>query len=231
MSAATGTIMRSNSRTKRPPVRRGIAYRWLSKQAKERALQDRMSDWDCFDDYYIIEDVKKYGKERGFKIDNVYWSGFWNQGDGASWVGEISIPTHIEWRRAQHEAKNEVPPAYLTVLEAIAQHASAVPVKLSGRACHEYSMWLDDGHVYDFDEDSVVEQGIFQGAKCQELWDALPIDVSDWLLDAARDYAREIYKAREAEYEYQTSAESFKELCEANDWRFDRDGKLHSARE
>jgi hypothetical protein len=46
----------------------------------------------------IIADAKAQATERGFDIDNIFFSGFGSQGDGASWTGYVHVPEYLEWK-------------------------------------------------------------------------------------------------------------------------------------
>lgn len=69
----------------------------LSETAKQHAIDDyaqRSMDWEWWDTVY--EDAKEDGKALGYDIDDIRFSGFWSQGDGASWTGRVNLYTFIE---------------------------------------------------------------------------------------------------------------------------------------
>lgn len=37
----------------------------------------------------VIDDAKRIGAMIGFDVDEIYWRGFWSQGDGACWTGSV----------------------------------------------------------------------------------------------------------------------------------------------
>jgi len=47
-----------------------------------------------------------------------------------------------------------------------------------------------------------------------------------WMANEARKYADELSDRIQSEYEYETSYDYFVELAEANEWRFDENGKI-----
>ena len=66
----------------------------LSKGAQKRAL-DNLRDINVdYDDWaeFLLEQYKEEGVKKGFGIDQIYYSGFSSQGDGASWDGDIDVP-------------------------------------------------------------------------------------------------------------------------------------------
>ena len=41
----------------------------------------------------VIDDAKRIGALIGFRVDEIYWRGFWSQGDGACWSGSVTYST------------------------------------------------------------------------------------------------------------------------------------------
>jgi len=60
----------------------------LSDKAKNKAMEDYAANLGfSFYAECIIEDAKTIGELMGIDIDNVYYSGFYSQGDGAMFTG------------------------------------------------------------------------------------------------------------------------------------------------
>ena len=80
------------------------------------------------------------------------------------------------------------------------------------------------------DTDTHLEVGMFKGASVSNLFDALPEDyadtIADEVLQSARNYADEIYKQLRDEYERMCSEEYIAELCDANEYLFNKKGEL-----
>lgn len=96
---------------------------------------------------------------------------------------------------------------------------------------HSNTMVRDDWAGYwQTDDGAHLEVGMFAGASVSNLFDALPEDYADTIadeaLESARDYADDIYKKLRDEYEYMCSEEYIAELCDANEYLFDENGKL-----
>ena len=73
-----------------------LAFDELNHYGKANAMSrynDAPEDWAD----EIIARAKQDGPERGFEIDEVAWSGFSSQGDGASWTGMVRLPCFIEY--------------------------------------------------------------------------------------------------------------------------------------
>lgn len=70
----------------------------LSKEAQMKVVENHGVDF-VNNDYwyeYVYEDFKDELKnEYGFEADDISFSGFWNQGDGASFTGEFVDPIEV----------------------------------------------------------------------------------------------------------------------------------------
>lgn len=193
----------------------------------------------------IYEMAVEQGAERGFMIDtqtsrrngwsaSIYWSGFWSQGDGASWVGHVDIPKWIEWMRAQRAEELDRGPCepgngtpftdaqLLYIDEAYRNDLLEARMHISARGNYSHSgMMLNE-------EDSIwcswgsldhVDEGVFAGMHMDAFVTAFTEVVGESephneVLSAARAFADEIFKCLEEEYEYLTSEEQFIETNE-----------------
>lgn len=184
----------------------------LSDAAQQTALE-RLYDINVdgtFWHEYMIDDAKTIGALLGIDIDDVYFSGFSSQGDGACFTGSYA------YRKNAARAVREYAPQD-TELHAIADALQEVQrvnfynlsasVKHSGRYCHEL---CTDVTVYD---DRYAYGDVRAGA-------------AERLTECLRDYMRWIYRRLESEYEYLTSKESIRETILANDYEFTEDGRL-----
>lgn len=163
-------------------------------------------DWSEF----IIDDCKEIGNILGFTMDNIYFSGFYSQGDGTCFTGKFSYvkgflnkikkdysydPELIKIASDLHDLYRK---SFYTMNGSITHH---------GHYSHERSMSLDFNTYYN----DIKGQA----------------DESEWL-DIIADFACWIYKRLESEYEFQTSDEQIMESLIANDMEFeiDEDGEL-----
>jgi len=62
----------------------------LTEELLNETYQERVID--------ITEQAKAQAPERGFVIEKIYYNGFWSQGDGASWIGEVNVSDYIEYK-------------------------------------------------------------------------------------------------------------------------------------
>lgn len=192
--------------------------------------------WDGWADS-VIEQAVEDGAKHGFEIDtnqrgpSVYWSGFWSQGDGASWEGHVDIPKWIEWMRTERQGELDSGPC---------RPGNGTPFT------DEQLLWIDEGYRIDWLEARMkisvdsgnyshsrmmscasdtywesaldyegVPEGVFMGmsvdAFAVTFGQVVGEKLFEYALDAARNFADEIYRNLEQEYEYLTSEEQFME--------------------
>ena len=206
-------------------------YAELSPQGRQAAQRT----YNEPEDYWyegIKEDYEERGQERGFDVEDIQWSGFYSQGDGASWTGQINIvpflsyhlkPDHVDYAR------------FMVLIELVENGFTSRRFEVSRNSHmynHDKTMFVDREDFTDWG-DTKVRNGIFSGADALPLaesiyMEALMDDLRQWATDEARSYARDIYKALETNYDEYSSEEYFEELCNINEWRFDKDGKIVS---
>jgi hypothetical protein len=218
-------------------VQTEFIYEDLSPKAKEKALAwfSNSLDYEWWEGAYDL--AKEDGKEKGFDIDDIRFSGFWSQGDGASWTGTV----HLKWF-LEHHLKEDNPDHHrYFVLQALLDEGWVEKyVTIERRGFHYvHADMMREGGVSlsaleDLDEDSeerLQHDGPLQRANVYQLHvgidtDALVDDLLEWVIEEAREFADKIYKDLEQEYEDLTSEESLLSAAYANGWRFDEDGRL-----
>ena len=218
-------------------VQTEFIYEDLSPKAKEKALAwfGESLDYEWWDCTYA--NAKEDGKEKGFDIDDIRFSGFWSQGDGASWTGTVHLKHFLE-----HHLKEDNPDHHrYFVLQALLDEGWVEKyVTIERRGFHYvHADMMREGGVSlsaleDLDEDSeerLQHDGPLQRANVYQLHvgidtDALVDDLLEWVIEEAREFADKIYKDLEQEYEDLTSEESLLSAAYANGWRFDEDGRL-----
>lgn len=137
----------------------------------------------------------------------IWFSGFWDQGDGACFEGRWSykadaveaIKDHAPKDQTLHDiAKNlaEIQSKYGNKLSATVKHR--------GRRCHEYST---DIEIYHDDDDADVE-----------------LEDEKAVVEELRNFMRWIYHQLKAEYEYLNSDENVDENIRINEYDFFEDG-------
>lgn len=212
-------------------------YEDLSPKAKERALEWWAStqDHDWWEHTYGC--AKEDGADMGFEIEDIRFSGFWSQGDGASWTGCVNLKQFLE-----HHLKEDNPDHHrYFVLQALLDEGwveNYVAIERTGYHYVHSAMMREGGvslsALYQLDEDSeqrLQADGPLQRADVYQLHvgidtDALVDALLAWIIEEAREFADKIYADLETEHDHLTSEESLIESAYANGWRFDEDGRL-----
>lgn len=198
-----------------------FGFNELSDSAKEKAREWWRTDLP-FDTEHIIGDaahiadmfgldIRQTLKQRADKthhwVPSVYWSGFWSQGDGASFDGTYVYKAGGLKAVKAHAPKDETLHRIVQRLQDVQRryfYGIGARIKQSGMYCHELTMEIDvtcrdDRKLQDEDEEEII--------------------------DCLRDFARWIYRQLEQEYEYQNSDEVVDETIIINEYEFDEDGK------
>jgi len=206
-------------------------YGELSDAAKVKA-RDWYREADAGDNSFsefVIEDAERIAgllgieiKQRDVKtvsgkvrqVPAINWSGFWSQGDGASFEGNlVSFETGSALERVKAYAPTD------EGLHAIAAELDALQVKYDrrlaatvslhrGNYSHSGMMQVDASAVDADGDDREVTQ-----------------EDETALRDTLRGFADWIYRALEAEYNYQNSDEQVAETIEANQYEFIENGE------
>ena len=209
-------------------------YDELSDQAKEKARQWYIEcmDYDWWDSVYemAIED----GYELGFCIDKIYFSGFYSQGDGASWVGQVDVS---QWLGAHAPDSIGISAWRQLIQEGVITKHMAVD-QISSHYSHENTMRFGD--VWDEtgleDDVKMIMPSIFKGMTIANLFDIIVTDptcpyknvddITTAITESAKDYARDIYQRLREEYEYLCSEEMMLDHFNCNDYHFTNEGEL-----
>ena len=171
-----------------------IKYQDLPEERKEQERQNYREHglgygwWDGVYDY-AEETATKFG----LLIDDIFFSGFWSQGDGACFTGRL-------WFKAcdVSELPEEVRDVYRTLHEVDSllkilgsDRCLYVAITTSGSYSHENAMQF---YLYNLGAEADVVD-----------------EFEEHIKEALRDYARWIYKNLEREYEYLNSDEAIDE--------------------
>lgn len=200
----------------------------LSEKAKENALRDYAENgmhhewWE-----FTYDDYKEKCEAAGFSNPKFAFSGFWNQGDGASFSCEFNFT-------------GEQALKYLTAADQAAYHVLCAKFRFEGEEapvlgligrinnrdnhyCHENCMSVENDTV-SIDEPDAPSAEL--SGMVSDFADSIGMAPFAAILDDARDIARQLYRDLEEEYFYQTSEEQVAEASEANDWLYDENGDL-----
>lgn len=185
-----------------------FTFEELNSEARKKAIES-LQHVNVKHDFWhdnAIDDAKQIGALMGIDIDEVHFSGFWSQGDGACFTGTYA------YKKGSVKAVKEYAPRCEEV-HSIAERLSSIQkdnfykleatIKHSGHYYHEYCTDIDVRKDDNYPSDAVI------------------IEVADCL----RDYMRWIYRQLEQEYDYQTSDEAIIDTIEANEYEFTEEGK------
>jgi hypothetical protein len=176
--------------------------------AKERAREWWLRDglnYDWYDSVY--EDAKAIGAILGFTIDRISFSGFYSQGDGASFVGSYYYAPGWRKRLKAYAPLDEDVRTIGETLQAIQKR-------------NRYGLRATIGAMGQYSHEGTMKATV-EDADGREV----PGDDDAAILECARDFARWIYKQLEAEHEYLTGEESVSETLRANEYEFTADGR------
>lgn len=217
--------------------------------AAQRRAMDTMREWAADHEWWepVYEDVREEGVAKGFDIEDIRFSGFWSQGNGASWTGRVDMLQFVE----AHIDKDS---AYfsedIVLIELIRNGWFDKWAKISRRSyhyVHENTMEIEyehDEYFADFDYENYepeesqnilhkLTQGVMAGANAYELARAFDYDINtrmqDWVDEAlvqAREFATHIYKRLEEDYEEITNEEHLIDFAGFNNYQFDEEGRV-----
>lgn len=222
------------------------AYKFneLSEKAKQK-----VREWYCenimIDDWYysVYEGAKMDGAERGFEIEDIRFSGFWSQGDGASWTGSVHLPKFLEWlctQDAYEPLHHRIVPFIELMKDGWVEQRVAVnrtgyhyvhenTVKPDSIDYESLDLEMGDGEGYG--EAWLHSEGVLKGASVAGVAEGIDARTLVEQLDGCvqeevKDFCQEIYERLEQEYDWLTEDEQIAEACEANEWVFDEDGRM-----
>jgi hypothetical protein len=177
----------------------------LSESAKQKALEqfyDINTSYEWHDD--ITDMAKEVGRLLGIEIENVWFSGFSSQGDGACFEGRYSyqkggVQAVKEYREDKElhqiaERLQSVQKRHFYQLSANVEHRGHYYHEM----CTDIDVYKDGNYMYSESEQEAEEE----------------------IKDILRDFMRWIYSRLEKEYDYRTSEEAIIESIEANNYQF-----------
>jgi len=195
----------------------------LSDSAKRRAIQDHLESdplghyewWDC-----VKEDWKEKLGEMGYSDIDIRFSGFWSQGDGASFTGTCAFTL-------DHLAKR-FPEIYTALCASrLKGEIHFDPSEIITAAITR----IDHGHAH--------EHTVSCGESCIEAYfndqgkdsinvhiSALECEAEVAITEEVRDLSRDIYSDLEREYDYLTSEEQVSEHLTINEYTFNKEGEI-----
>lgn len=195
----------------------------LDASAKERARQWWREGME-FDDDFVTDWLVEVCTALEIEINpkKVYCRGFWSQGDGSSYSGDVNAYTLMQhvangaWHTVAPELELSNPPTISSHVANLLERRDAI-VRVScgeSRGCDgEFNLHTEhDIDCYNLDD----RRHARIAAQLTELG-----EWSESVLDAINDW---FYRALETEYEYQNSDAAIDETIECNEYEFDVEG-------
>lgn len=187
----------------------------LTEQAKNNAIREFKNDNTYLDyDWYssVFDDCKTMLEFIGFTDADIRFSGFWSQGDGASFTGNYqyskgSVKKLIEY--APNE--NALIKAAKQLQEIQRKHFYKISGKI-GRTSNFYSHENTVSFSVDYDSVNTLQ--------------SVSVIESD-ITEIVRRISQEIYSKLEKEYDYLMSDSTIIEHITLNDYRFTIDGEIY----
>ena len=185
------------------------------KQAAIGKNRDINTDHEWWD--YTYGTFKKDMAEKGIDVDDIYFSGFYSQGDGACFEGSIS---DLDKFLDAHFDADKWPT--LRLLEKVGGTVS-FSVRHTGHYYHAYSTSSsfeaeDWENCQPYDEEDLRYMAL---QALMEDFDQECEDFEEAALEVFRDHMKQLYKNLEAENDYLTSDDAIAETMEANDYTID----------
>lgn len=199
-------------------------YEELTDAAKANAREwwrnSAIREGDSFWSECTIDEAKEQGEAMGLEISNIYFSGFWSQGDGACFEGRWSAANVKAELVADGWGECEATTQIKRIAAEFAEFAKAWPessftVKQRGRYSHE--------NCTDFSVSLGEDEDNGEGKSTSEEW----IEAEDQIIETAKSYMRWIYRQLEAAYEDYHADEQVENAIIANEYEFTADGKIY----
>jgi hypothetical protein len=193
----------------------------LSKEAQEKAIQNYIESQYNFADYleeidqsWTLQDIKENVLEEfGFIEPEISYSGFYNQGDGASFTF-ANIDLEIFLKKNKIKSKFKILAKYndfITINGYRNTHLYSHENTVDIRSEIENYLDVSDSHI------DRVKNALDK--KIEEFEEYL----ENWIVEKCK----EIYKTLENDFEYQTSEEYARESLAENTYEYLEDGTIY----
>lgn len=177
--------------------------------AEHYKWQEYCLDYEWWD--YIYDGFKATCDTHSIRVDDITFSGFHSQGDGAAFAGRINLAPFME-----REGLDIKYPALYIGVKNDGSYFMVYNHRSGGLRGGEYEMYANQ----------TAPEGVFSGLD-QQAWEELleeqenEAGLEDRALEFARHLADELYTNLSKEYDHLTSKESFIESCECNEITFE----------
>ena len=221
----------------------------LSPEAKKNALDNNRDinvDYEGWSDP-VIEGFKEDMEEIGIGDLEVYYTGFYSQGDGASFTTDYIDSTLFLNKMAEHDTEGlkksqySKTPWYLSKIDLEKKGAgdyedligdlTDIGIKTKGKVNPEnikISVVSNDSR---YSHENTVEAEVELEDTDDLEWSYQEVlefesDLASHITSYIRNFCKQLYRSLSKDYDMLTSDESVQETIEANDYRFDEEGNL-----
>lgn len=190
------------------------SFNELSEEAKQTAIEN-YREGNLYYEWWesIYEDAKTIAALIGIDIDDINFTGFWSQGDGACFTGSYRYVKGGLKALQDHIGNNDNELTRIAEELQAAQRKNFYRVNVSigrGRLSNHYS----HSNTMAFDMENTENR--YQAIECE-----------DDIEQALKDFADWIYNQLEKEYDYLNSDEGITDTINCNDYEFTVSGKLY----
>lgn len=154
----------------------------------------------CHDDWYesVYEHFKEMMSAIGIRVDKIYFSGFWSQGDGACFEGEIEY-----WGKyLLHLGYDSL------ILHSVARDYWNMKWSHRGRYYHEQSVFFEDELWRPHNPFDEEEEPLRHDTWANILGSFDLLQLTEEMKENLRGHMRSLYRTLEEEYDHLTSDET-----------------------
>lgn len=206
------------------------------------SVRQQLAEWATDDSWWyecVYDTWKEALKQIGFYNVEIHFSGFWSQGDGASFTASIDWEPLLDFLSSKIEPKDCIEPfpgqdgskdpredfrpwiLYHTKFRGGIDRRwlSKIADSLYGRIVRHYRC---GNYVHEHTCDLEIE--FYEGNRERKRLGPLVKELEETVEELRVALCRAIYESLEEEYEYRTADEQLIEDCDANEWHFDLSG-------
>ena len=167
---------------------------------------------------FTIEQFQEELEAIGFSNTDVRFSGFWSQGDGASFTGD--------WDSAKMLAVKELKEKGIELSDWAVELRRVLKGNLKDLKTKYATFSIKrTSHHYCHENTVDIFYAEYWNSKKKEQY-GIPPEQEDDILEGCRTAMKAMYRILEKEYDYLTSDEAVEETLSVNEYKFDKDGKI-----
>lgn len=187
----------------------------LEEEVREEAL-DKHRDWNTGYDWwdFVYEGWKEKLETMGYDGEvEIQFSGFWSQGDGASFTSSLDVLKILERWREQGE----------NTYEELRMRCWLGYIEITGRIMRHDSHYVHSNTIH-----ADLELSIYEDVEpeIEDLLNNLVGQLEKGITEEARELSDKIYSDLEEEHDHLTSDEAIAESLESSEVLFDEEGEF-----